>query len=95
MQILNGSIDLAKIDKSKIKEMTLKNGNVAKFLDITIIVNDSLDKFGKDGSISMSQSKEEREAKHSKTFIGNVKKVYDNSGSGTKSVNKQSNEDLF
>ena len=44
-QILNGSIDLTKIDKTKIKEVTKKDGTIAKYLDVSIFVNDSEDDY--------------------------------------------------
>jgi hypothetical protein len=51
-QILNGSIDLNKIDKSKIKTVTLKDGSIAKFFDISIFINDEQDKYNNIASIS-------------------------------------------
>lgn len=68
--LINASIDLSKIDKSKIFE---KDGK--KYLNLTISINDET-KFGNNASISVSQSKEEREAKASKNFIGNGKVVW-------------------
>jgi len=71
--IINASIDLSKIDKSKIFE---KDGK--KWLSLSISVNDETN-YGNNVGISISQSKEEREAKKQKTFIGNGKVVW-NSG---------------
>jgi len=65
--IINASIELTKIDKTKIFE---KDGR--KYLSITISVNDET-KFGNNVGISHNQTKEEREAKTPKTFIGNGK----------------------
>lgn len=73
MKIIAGSIDFSKVDKSKIVEG--KNG--AKYYNITIMLNDEKDKYGNDCSISEGQTKEEREAKKRKTFIGNAKIVWD------------------
>lgn len=70
-RIISASIDLSKIDKSKIVE---KNG--AKYYDFDITVNDEPNKFGQDISITQKQSKEEREAKEKKVFIGNGKTVW-------------------
>ena len=61
--LINASIDLTKIDKSKIFE---KDGK--KYLSLTISINDET-KYGNNASISISQSKEEREAKTNKTII--------------------------
>jgi len=71
--IINASIDLSKVDKSKIFE---KDGK--KWLNISISVNDET-MYGNNVGISISQSKEERDAKTQKTFIGNGKVVW-NSG---------------
>ena len=71
-----GSIDLTKIDKSKILDKD-KNGNKfkngAKYVNIAVWVNDDKDKYGNDASIQMSQSKEEREQKKPVVYIGNLK----------------------
>ena len=72
-QIFTASIDVSKISKSKIKEITLKNGNKAKFLQVSIVVNDEIDQFGNILSISEGQSQEERTAKTPKNFLGNGK----------------------
>lgn len=73
-KIISASIDLNKIDQSKIKQG--KNG--AKYYNITIMCNDTQDKFGNDVSIVDSQSQQEREAKKPKNYLGNGKTVYDN-----------------
>ena len=70
--IINASIDLSKVDKSKIFE---KDGR--KWLNISISVNDETN-YGNNVGISISQSKEERDAKTQKTFIGNGKVVWNN-----------------
>jgi len=79
MKIIAAQIDLSKIDKSRIVK-TDKSGqpfkNGQQFYDVTIIVNDEADKFGQDVSISNGQTKEEREAKAKRTFIGNGKTVF-------------------
>ena len=71
--IIKASINLNAIDKSKI--ITGKKG---KYLPITITVNDEPDQFGNQGPDCMDQSKEEREAKAPKTYLGNVKVVWTN-----------------
>lgn len=76
--IINASIDLNKIDKTKIVT-TDKNGqpfkNGAKYYNITIFVNDQPDQFGNDSSIAANQSKEEREAGDKRVYLGNGKIV--------------------
>lgn len=73
-RIINANIDLSKIDKSKIKD----GKNVAKYYDISITVNDTPNQYGQDVSITQSQTKEEREAKEKKVYIGNGKTVWKN-----------------
>lgn len=72
MQIIQASIDLARIDKSKIKQ----HDNGAKYYPISIIINDQKDQYGNDVAITTNQSKEERESGQKKTYIGNGKIVY-------------------
>ena len=71
--ILKTSINLNKIDKSKIIE-----GKKGKYLPITITINDEVDQFGNNGPVVISQTKEEREAKTEKVFLGNVQVVWTN-----------------
>ena len=71
--IITGSINLSNIPKDKIIE-----GKKGKYLPISISINDELDQFGNQGPIMVSQSKEEREAKSAKTYLGNIKVVWGN-----------------
>ena len=71
--IIKTSINLDQIDKSKIYV-----GKKGKYLPITITLNDELDNFGNNGPIIIEQTKEEREAKSPKTYLGNVKVVWTN-----------------
>lgn len=80
--IINASIDLSKVDKSRIFE---KDGR--KWLNLSISVNDET-MYGNNVGISISQSKEEREAKTQKTFIGNGKVVW-NSGTIVNAVKEE------
>lgn len=70
--IISASIDLAKINKSKI--VAGKNG--AKYYNILISVNDEKNQYGQDVSISENQSKEEREGGQKKNYIGNGKTIW-------------------
>lgn len=70
------SIDLSLINKSKIKEVTTKSGKVAKYYDIEIYLKDDKDQFGNDVSVSQGQTKEEREQKAQKIYLGNGKTVW-------------------
>ena len=71
--IIKASIDLNKIPKEKIFI-----GKKGKYLPITITINDELDQFGNQGPVVVEQTKEEREAKVAKTYLGNVKVVWTN-----------------
>ena len=71
--ILAASINLNEIPKDKIIV-----GKKGKYLPISITLNDELDQFGHQGPVIVSQSKEEREAKQAKTYLGNVKLVWTN-----------------
>ena len=69
--ILAASINLNEIPKDKIII-----GKKGKYLPISITLNDELDQFGNQGPVIVSQSKEEREAKQAKTYLGNVCLLY-------------------
>ena len=71
--ILKTSIILNAIPKDKII-----NGKKGKYLPITISLNDDLDQFGNQGPVCVDQTKEERDAKEAKTYLGNVKVVWTN-----------------
>ena len=90
-KLLTGSIDLTKIDKTKIVS-TDKNGkpfeNGAKYLNVVVWINDEADKYGNNASIQISQSKEERESGVKATYIGNLKEPQsrNNESKSTKST---------
>ena len=71
--IIKTSINLNAIPKDKI--ITGKKG---KYLPITVTVNDEPDQFGNQGPVIVDQTKEEREAKAPKTYLGNCKVVWTN-----------------
>jgi len=71
--IIKGSINLAEIPKDKIID-----GKKGKYLPISITVNDEVDQFGNIGPIIVDQSKEERDAKVAKKYLGNVRVVWSN-----------------
>ena len=70
-QLITASINLTKIDKSKITE---KDGN--KYLSVQVAINDEEDTYGNTVAISINQSKEERERKDKKVYLGNGKVVW-------------------
>ena len=71
--IISANIDLTKIDKSKIYE-----GKKGKYYPISIVLNDEPGQYGDSGYIMTEQTKEERDAKAPKTYLGNVKVVWSN-----------------
>lgn len=71
-QLLNGSICLSDIPKDKIWKSE-KTGK--QYLNINVWINDDADKFGNNGSIQVSQTKEERDANEAKKYVGNIKFV--------------------
>ena len=71
--IIKASINLNSIPKDKIFV-----GKKGKYLPITITLNDELDQFGNQGPVVVEQTKEERDAKAPKTYLGNVKVVWTN-----------------
>ena len=71
--IIKTSINLNMIPKDKIIQ-----GKKGKYLPIAITVNDEPDQFGNQGPVIVDQTKEEREAKVAKTYLGNCKVVWTN-----------------
>ena len=71
--IIKTSINLDSIDKTKII-----NGKKGKYLPLVITLNDEIDQFGNQGPVIIEQTKEERESKAAKIYLGNVKVVWSN-----------------
>ena len=71
--IIKTSINLSQIPKDRIII-----GKKGKYLPISISVNDEPDQFGNQGPVIVDQSKEERDAKAPKTYLGNCKVVWTN-----------------
>lgn len=67
--LLNVSIDVASLPKEKF--VTAKNGKV--YYNFTVAVNDQTNDYGQNVTVFDSQTKEEREAKKPKTYLGNGK----------------------
>jgi len=66
--LINVSLDLSKIDKTKVKD--------GKYLNAIVAIGDDTNQYGQNASMYISQSKEEREAKEARTYIGNGKVVW-------------------
>lgn len=92
-QLISLSIDLSKIDKTKIQTVD-KNGqpfkNGARYYNVTISVNDEKNDFGQDVSCYDNQTKEQREAKEPRNYLGNGKVIW--SGASKKSEGGTSEE---
>ena len=71
--IMKANIDLNKIPKDKIYK-----GKKGNYLPIVITINDELGNYGDSGPIIVEQTKDEREAKVDKVYLGNVKIVWTN-----------------
>ena len=71
--IISANIDLTKIDKSKIYE-----GKKGKYYPVTIVLNDEPGQYGDSGYIQTEQTKEERDNKAPKSYLGNVKVAWTN-----------------
>ena len=69
--IIKTSINLNEIPKDKIYV-----GKKGKYLPITITLNNEPDQFGNQGPVVVEQTKDERDAKAEKTYLGNVKVVW-------------------
>ena len=82
--IISGSIDLTKIDKAKIYE-----GKKGKYYPVTVVLNDEPGQYGDSGYIMTEQTKDERDAKAAKQYLGNVKVVWTN-GQNVDTAEKQS-----
>jgi hypothetical protein len=76
------SLDVTRIDKARLKEVTKKDGSVAKYLNLTTFINPTEeDQYGNHGFIAQSQTKEEREAGEERPpILGNVKVIYTEGG---------------
>lgn len=74
-----GQLINAQVNKSKLQGLVhytnKKTGDES--VNITISLNDAPDQYGNNASIWISQTKEERDAKAPKVYIGNGKIVYD------------------
>lgn len=79
--MINISIDLSKIDKTRIKEG--KNG--AKYFNLTVDEKKTADQFGNTHTVYQTPTKEEREAKKDKVYLGSGKEFKFNNSTATTS----------
>ena len=69
--LLNFSLNLDKLDKSKVVK-----GKKGNYYDLTVSINDNTSQYGNNVAVFDSQSKEEREAKAEKNWVANGKVVW-------------------
>lgn len=67
---------LKKEDLDRLSPDQMVKGKTARYIPLSIYVDEKLDKFKNNVSIQLSQSKEDREAKKPKTYLGNGKVVF-------------------
>jgi hypothetical protein len=79
------AISLKKEDLKKIEE---KKG----YLNLTVLVDDKLGNYGHNVSVIAEQTKEQRDAKEKRTYVGNGKVVYVRDGIKTAKDLESSNE---
>jgi len=91
-EILSGSINLNLIKKENIKEVKLKDGTTAKFLNIQVSVNNEADTYGNIAGLTIQQTQDERTAKAKRVYLGNLKRVW--SDTPPKLEDSASNGDL-
>jgi len=64
--IINTSINL-----DKIPEDAIIQGKKGRYVNMTVVINDELDNYDNQVSAMLSQTKEQREAKEPKVYLGN------------------------
>lgn len=69
--ILTVNVDLSKIPTDKIYE-----GKKGRYAELTVMINDETSEYGSNVSVSMNQTKEERDNKNPKTYVGNGKVLW-------------------
>tara|TARA_B100000497_G_C7273393_1_gene190861 strand:- start:32 stop:310 length:279 start_codon:yes stop_codon:yes gene_type:complete len=88
-KILNVSVNVEKINKAK-----LIKGKKGTYLSLNIAINDEKDQFENDCSVWENQSKEEREAKTDKNYLGNGKIIWSNDPESSKGQEIELETDL-
>jgi len=68
-KLIKLSLDVTAIPRESIKPHT----NGKKYIALDVWINDEEDRFGNNCSVNIEQTKEEREAKAKKVYIGNGK----------------------
>ena len=79
-QILSISIDLSKFDKARI----IKGKTTGQYYNLQVFVNDEKDKYGNDIAVAEGQTKEERDRKDKKKYLGNGRKRWESTSNKPK-----------
>lgn len=66
--LISLSIDATKVTKARMKD--------GKYINITINISDEVDKYGNNVSAWENQTKDERESKAKRNYLGNGKVLY-------------------
>ncbi len=69
--IVNFSLDLSKLPKEK-----MIKGKKGTYINLSLSVNDDTNQYGKNASVTIAQSQEEREAKQDKVYVGSGQVVW-------------------
>jgi hypothetical protein len=69
--IVNFSLDLTKLPKEK-----MIKGKKGTYINLSLNVNDQTNQYGKNASVIVSQSREEREAKQDRIYVGNGRVIW-------------------
>tara|TARA_Y100001951_G_C11132535_1_gene179045 strand:- start:287 stop:550 length:264 start_codon:yes stop_codon:yes gene_type:complete len=77
------SLDVKKIDKSKLKD--------GRYLNLDLSIRDELNQYGQNVSVYYNRSKEERDQEVPKSYLGNGKVVWTD---GNISTGKSSQQEL-
>jgi len=88
MQIINFSVNLNKVDKSKIVE-----GKKGKYLPLTVFVQDEKDKNDNNVAVIQSQTEQERKNKTAKNYVANGKVVFQSEANDQKPKSEEPKEE--
>lgn len=70
-KLISISVDVTKLHKDRF----YKGRNGALYANLDIWINDEPDKYGNDASVSEAQSKDERDTKAPRNYVGSGKKL--------------------
>ena len=80
------SLDVKKIDKSKLKD--------GRYLNLDLSIRDELNQYGQNVSVYYNRSKEERDQEMPKSYLGNGKVVWTDGNISTGKTSQQETVDF-